>query len=173
MSNIAKINESERLLITKIEQSMYYDVYRNSLDEDNKKFVPDEVFETLEIAKEVVDSIIEAYDNSDGPFIYAILKKDDLANIGYVQLVKIDDGREIGYHIAKEYTGKGFATEAVNTFLDYLKKNNDLKEVYGIALAANKASRKVLQKCGFELIFEGLGFYQGKRRKIIKSIKKL
>ena len=167
------IIESDRLRITKMNQSMYYDVYRNSLDEDNRKFVPDEVFESLEAASEVVDFIIESYDSEEGPFIYAIIRKEDNANIGYVQLVKIEEGWEIGYHIAKIFTGHGYATEAVELFLEHLRKSSELKEIYGVALASNKASRRVLEKSGFTLIFEGNGIYQGRKRKIIKTIKSL
>ena len=167
------IIESERLSIVKMNKTMYYDVYRNSLDEDNRKYVPDEVFNSLEEASEVVDYIIQSYDSEDGPFIYAVIRKKDNVNLGYVQLVKIEEGWEVGYHIAKIFTGNGYATEAVNLFLKYLKASRGLKEIYGIALASNKASRRVLEKCGFKLIFEGNGIYQGKKRKIIRTIKQL
>lgn len=165
--------ESLRLKITKLDSSMYYDIHRNSLDEDNRRFVPDEVFETVEDAQEVVDQLIENYNSEDGPFVYAVIRKEDNKNIGYVQLVKIEEGWEIGYHIAKEFTGSGYATEAVNAFLNYLKDSKGIKEIYGVALADNLASRRVLEKCGFKLIFEGQGIYQGNPRKIIKTIKKL
>ena len=33
--------ETERLIITKFEVSMAEDVHKNSLDEDNRRFVPD------------------------------------------------------------------------------------------------------------------------------------
>lgn len=163
--------ESLRLKITKLDSSMYYDIHRNSLDEDNRRFVPDEVFETVEDAQEVVYQLIENYNSEDGPFVYAIIRKEDNKNIGYVQLVKIEEGWEIGYHIAKDFTGSGYATEAVNAFLKYLKENKGIKEIYGVALADNLASRRVLEKCGFKLIFEGQGIYQGNPRKIIKTIK--
>lgn len=151
--------------------SMSYDVHKNSLDEDNRRFVPDEVFETVEEAKEVIDFIIDSYNNEDGPFIYALIRKEDNVNIGYVQLVKIEEGWEIGYHIAKQYANQGYATEAVNLFIAYLQNKGGLKEIYGVALSTNKASRRVLEKCGFKLFFEGVGMYQGRRRKIIKTIK--
>lgn len=167
------ITSSKRLVIVHMTNDMAYDIWQNSLDEDNRRFVPDEVFETLEDAKEVIEQIISCYQSEDGPFIYAILRKNDNANIGYVQLVKIDEGWEIGYHIAKIYTGNNYATEALLAFLDYLKTSTDLKEVFGVALFTNVASRRVLQKCGFEVFFEGVGMYQGRKRKIIKSIKKL
>lgn len=156
-----------------MDQSMCEDVFHNSQDENNKRFVPDEVFNSLEEASEVVNQIIKSYENKDGPFVYAVIRKEDSKNIGYVQLVKIEEGWEIGYHIAEAFTGNGYATEAANLFLKHLKDNTQIKEIYGIALASNKASRRVLEKCGFELIFEGNGLYQGRKRKIIKTIKHL
>ena len=39
-------------------QSMYWDVYKNSQDDNNRKYVPDEVFDSLEEASEVVNQII-------------------------------------------------------------------------------------------------------------------
>ena len=161
------------LSIVQMDTSMYFDVWQNSLDENNRRFVPDEVFETLEDAKEVVDFIIESYQSKDGPFIYAVIRNSDNANIGYVQLVKIEEGWEIGYHIAKQYNGNGYATKAVSLFLKYLKENTEHKEIYGVALADNTASRRVLEKNGFVLFFEGEGPYQGERKKIIKTIIKL
>ena len=167
------IIENDVLLIAKMNQAMSKDVYRNSQDKNNRKFVPDEVFNSLEEASEVVNQIINSYDSEDGPFVYAVIRKKDSANLGYVQLIKIEEGWEIGYHIAEIYTGNGYATEAANLFLNHIKNNTNLKQIIGIALAANKASRRVLEKCGFELIYEGAGLYQGRKRKIIKTIKHL
>ena len=164
--------ENEVLSIVRLNTSMYYDVWQNSLDDNNRRFVPDEVFETLEDAQEVVDYLITCYQEKEGPFVYPIIVKDNQQNIGYVQLIKIDDGWEIGYHVAQKYTGKGYATEAVKLFLSYLKKSNKLHEIYGICLADNVASYKVLMKCGFVEIFNGEGLYQGKTRDIIKTIYK-
>ncbi len=164
---------NNNLIIIKMDLSMSFDVYKNSQDEDNKKFVPDEVFESEEEAREVIKFIIKSYDSQEGPFIYAVIRKSDNANIGYIQLVQIEEGWEIGYHIAKVYTGNGYATEAVNLYVEYLKKNTDIKEIYGVTLADNFASRRVLEKCGFKLYFEGVGIYQGTKRKIIKTIKEL
>ena len=134
------IIENDVLLIAKMNQAMSEDVYRNSQDKNNRKFVPDEVFNSLEEASNVVDHIIASYEKEDGPFVYAVIRKKDNINLGYVQLVKIEEGWEIGYHIAEIYTGNGYATMAVNLFLKYLKENTDLKEIYGTALATNKAS---------------------------------
>ena len=151
------IIENDRLQIVKMDKSMYFDIYQNSLDKDNRKYVPDEVFDCLEEASEVVNHIISAYGSEDGPFVYSAIRKKDNINLGYVQLVKLEEGWEIGYHIAAIFTGNGYATEAVNLFIKYIQNNTNVKQIFGIALAANKASRRVLEKCGFELIYEGIG----------------
>lgn len=167
------IIENDRLQIVRMNQSMYCDIYKNSQDDNNRKFAPDEVFNSLEETSDAVNQIINSYDSKDGPFVYAVIRKKDNINLGYVQLAKIEEGWEIGYHIAMIYNGNGYATEAVNLFLDHIKNNTNLKQIIGIALASNKASRRVLEKCGFELIYEGAGIYQGRKRKIIKAIKHL
>ncbi len=96
---------NNNLIIIKMDLSMSFDVYKNSQDEDNKKFVPDEVFESEEEAREVIKFIIKSYDSQEGPFIYAVIRKSDNANIGDIQLVQIEEGWEIGYDISKVYTG--------------------------------------------------------------------
>ena len=163
--------ETERLIITEMTMDMAPDVHRNSLDEDVRRFVPDEVFETVEDARETIDFIISRYGSAEGPLIYALITKEGNRNIGYVQLVPVDDGMwEIGYHVAKAYTGKGFATEAVKAFLPVISEYAGITEVYGIYLQENEASGRVLEKCGFETVFKGEGPYHGGVYRICRSV---
>lgn len=163
--------ETERLIITEFTMDMAPDVRRNSLDEDNRRFVPDEVFETIGEAEETIGFLISRYGGTEGPLAYAVLTKQGGENVGYVQLVPLSGGDwEIGYHIAKEHTGKGYATEAVLSFLPVIAEAVGTEEVYGVCLSDNKASRCVLSRCGFETVFEGTGDYQGKKREIVRSI---
>lgn len=163
--------ETERLVITEMTMDMAVDVHKNSLDEDVRRFVPDEVFETLEEARETVEFIMSQYESADGPLIYAIITKDGNKNIGYVQLVPIGEGKwEIGYHVAKAYTGNGYATEAVKAFLPVMAERVGITEVYGIRLLENVASGRVLEKCGFETYFTGEGLYHDEVQKIRKSV---
>lgn len=163
--------ETERLLITEFTMDMAQTVQENSVDEDNKRFVPDEVWETVEEAQETLEFLISQYGSFEGPLVYPILVKDTKTNVGYVQLCPIEDGMwEIGYHIAKKYTGNGYATEAVTAFLPVIAKQAGVSEIYGICLAENKASLAVLQKSGFKNVFTGIGEYQGADREIIKYV---
>ncbi len=165
--------ETERLIITEFTTDMAQDVHVNSLDEDTRRFVPDEVFETVEEAKEAISFLRAQYGRTEGPLAYPVLTKQPEINIGYVQLVPISGGNwEIGYHIAKPYTGNGFATEAVRAFLPVMVNVVGIREVHGICLSENIASKHVLQKCGFVPVFEGLGDYQGEKREVFRSIRK-
>lgn len=67
--------ETERLIITEFDLSMAYDVHINSLDEDNRRFVPDEVFETEEDAKETIEFLMGCYGGTEGPLVYPVLRK--------------------------------------------------------------------------------------------------
>ncbi|MEE0859204.1 MAG: GNAT family N-acetyltransferase [Acutalibacteraceae bacterium] len=165
--------KTERLEITEFTLDMVEAVHINSLDEDNRKFNPNEVFETVEIAKETVEFLMSVYESKDEPLVYPVLLKDG-TNIGYVQAVPMDDNKwEVGYHIAKAYSGNGYATEAVSAFLPVIMKELNIKEILGICVAENIASIKVLDKTGFTKEFEGMGTYQDEEREICKFVYKL
>ena len=160
--------ETQRLIITEFDMSMAESVHINSLDDDNRRFVPDEVFETVEDATETVEFLIGVYENGNGPLVYPVLLKDG-TYIGYVQAVPFDNGTwEVGYHIGGNYTKQGYATEVVTAFLPVIMKQIGITEIAGICLAENKASVKVMERCGFNKLYEGMGNYQGQERMICR-----
>lgn len=159
--------ETERLIITEFTEQMSESVYKNSLDDDTKKYIPDEVYDTIEKAQETVRFLITCYNKKTGPFVYPILLKDG-NNIGYVQIVKMENDWEIGYHIAKKYTGKGYSTEAVKAFIPVILKILKPRCIYGVCLKENIASQKVLEKNNFIIEFCGLANYQGEQKLIKK-----
>ena len=162
--------KTKRLTITKFEKTMAEAVHLNSLDEDNRRFVPDEVFETVEDAAETIEFLMGVYEDGDGPLVYPVLLKDNIY-IGYVQAVPVDDGAwEIGYHIGGNYTKQGYATEAVTAFLPVIMEEIGITEIAGICLADNKASIKVMERCGFTRVYEGAGEYQGQERMICRYV---
>ena len=160
--------ETKRLIITQFTMDMAQAVHLQSLDEDNRRFVPDEVFETVEDAADTVGFLMGVYENGDGPLVYPVLLKDG-TYIGYVQAVPFVDGTwESGYYIGADYTKKGYATEAVKAFLPVILPKLGLSRIKGICLADNKASVKVMERCAFTKEFEGEGPYQGNQRRICR-----
>lgn len=163
--------ETERLIITEFTMDMAQAVQENSVDEDNKRFVPDEVWESVEEVEETLEFLMSQYGSFEGPLVYPIILKETRDNIGYVQLCPIENGNwEIGYHIGKKYTGNGYATEAVKAFLPVITEQAGIFEVYGICLVENVASLAVMRKCGFVNVFCGIDKYQGVDREIVKNI---
>ena len=163
------IIESDRLTITELRADMAGDILRNSQDEDNRRFVPDEVFDTLEEASGVVAFLMEAGRTPDGPFLYPVLLRDG-TNIGYVQACIAEHGWEVGYHIALPYTGHGYATEALGAFLPWIVDKLGISCIDGIVLEENVASQRVLEKCGFVLEYKGQAAYQGQTRAVRRYV---
>lgn len=161
--------KTERLLITDFTPDMAEAVHLGSLDDDTRRFLPDEVFPTVEIAAEVIGDLIGCYEGTDGPFVHPFLLEDGVY-VGYVQLVPIEDGWEVGYHTVAGHTRQGYATEALAAFLPEMMTRFSLTEVAGVCDAENAASIRVLEKCGFRRVFEGDAPYQGSIRPVVKLV---
>lgn len=161
---------TQRLHLTELEMSMAQQMHENSLDEDNRRFVPDEVFETVAEAEETIAYLLSCRASGEGPQVFPVLLEEK-GCIGYVQAVPLTESQwEIGYHIGKAYTGRGYATEAVKAFLPAIMGKLGLTEIMGICLAENRASVQVMEKCGFQKLFEGEGEYQGEKRDICRYV---
>lgn len=61
-----------------------------------------------------------------------------------------DDGPEIGYWLGAAYWGCGYATEAVRALIDYAFDDLQHEALQAGARVSNPASRRVLEKCGFQ-----------------------
>lgn len=155
--------ETPRIVITALDEGMAEAIQRQSEDEATRRFLPDEVFDTLTEAQETVRELIGAYQSPDGPYVYAVVRRDGVF-VGYVQLCRIDDGWEIGYHIGEEHRRQGYAPESVRAFLPVIMEQLAVDWVWGVVDADNAASCRVLEKCGFTLVEQGVGLYHGTMR---------
>jgi RimJ/RimL family protein N-acetyltransferase len=61
-----------------------------------------------------------------------------------------DDGPEIGYWIGVQHWGNGYATEAARALIDHAFGELGYDELRAGARVSNPASRRVLEKCGFQ-----------------------
>jgi len=163
--------KTERLLITTFDESMIPSVHLNSLDNDTRKFVPDEVFETEEAARDTVEFLIQAYDGEEGPFVYPVITLADNKNIGYVQAIwREDESLEIGYKIAEKDRGNGYAAEALQAFIPVVMDELEVSEIWGITRADNTASCRVLEKLDFKLQEKAVANYHGAKHEVYKYL---
>jgi RimJ/RimL family protein N-acetyltransferase len=75
-----------------------------------------------------------------------------------------EDGKpEVSYWFGKEYWGKGICTDALGLFLN----DHQLKRpIYARVAKDNLRSRRVLEKCGFQVIDEMKGFANARGEEI-------
>ncbi len=85
---------------------------------------------------------------------FAVIDKGSDGLVGVAGLHNIDQENghaEIGYFLSPEYWGRGYATEAVSLISQYAFEWLNLRKVYARVYAPNEASRRVLEKNGFQL----------------------
>lgn len=63
---------------------------------------------------------------------------------------------EIGYWLGAKFWGHGYATEAVHAVIDHAFADLDCEALAAGARVTNPASRRVLEKCGFQWTGVGL-----------------
>lgn len=134
--------ETERLII-------------DSLKIQDKK----DYFDNISHDKKVLETFICTYcdDIKDFDFsnylnrndLFAIRLKNSSKLIGVISVFNNNDKTvEIGYGIGSEYWNKGYATEAVKAFINYLFVEQELDAVIASYFINNIASRKVMDKVG-------------------------
>jgi RimJ/RimL family protein N-acetyltransferase len=74
----------------------------------------------------------------------------DGALIGMSGLDPRTDGAELGYWLGVPFWGCGYATEAVRAVIDYAFSELGREVLHSGARVSNPASRRVLEKCGFQ-----------------------
>jgi RimJ/RimL family protein N-acetyltransferase len=75
--------------------------------------------------------------------------------VGCAGLTPTERGLELGYWIGEPYWNRGFATEAAQTLIDFGFRHFDVDFIDARCRVMNIASRRVIQKCGFQ--FQGTG----------------
>lgn len=92
-----------------------------------------------------------------GKCVYAITKADTGAFLGCCGVEPHPDGKtaEIGYWLGEPYWNKGYATEACQVLTDMAFRTRDIDQIDARCRVMNVASRRVVQKCGFQ--FQGSG----------------
>lgn len=63
--------------------------------------------------------------------------------------LEADGMAEIGYGLLEEYRGRGYATEAVGAAVEWAMRQPGVTRVEAETEPDNRASQRVLEKCGF------------------------
>ncbi|WP_220149568.1 GNAT family N-acetyltransferase [Paraeggerthella sp.] len=86
----------------------------------------------------------------EDPARYLYIMVHDGSDVGHVKLYVSDEEAEIGYCVAPEWRGNGFANQIVKLIVDEAKENiPGVKRLCGQVRTGNQASLKVFRKLGF------------------------
>ena len=107
---------------------------------------------SVDMSREVIKDFFQP-----NPFTLAMVLKETNEPIGCIGLVPagaehykpLANEREVGYWIGFPYWGKGLTTEALKAMIEFCRNNIRLDSLLITTDAANKASQRVAEKCGF------------------------
>lgn len=141
--------ETERLILRKF---VYDDIPHMLKNWISNPAVQNEYGEpAYKIATEVHELLSKWIANYNNNYFYrwAIILKKNNENIGQIAFckvyTKIETG-EIEYCIGENYTGKGYASEALNTVIDFSFKEPKFYKLEAFHRIVNSRSGRVLQK---------------------------
>lgn len=126
-------------------------VRNRSFFEPYEPVVPDDEF-TLEVVRERIRA--QAADRRrDRGYTFGIFRRDDDALVGHVTLSAVFrrawQNANLGYSVAEEWGGRGYATEAVRLALAFAFAHAGLHRVQAAVMTDNPRSARVLAKAGF------------------------
>ncbi|MES2330955.1 MAG: GNAT family N-acetyltransferase [Bacteroidota bacterium] len=144
------IFETERLLFREFTTDDAQLIYELNSNPDVVKYVHEEPTTDLNVAlSSIIDRIIPQYTNY-GYGRWAMHLKESLEFIGWCGLKYRPERNEVdlGYRFKQPYWGKGYATEAALTTLEYGFASLQIPVITAMAHIDNTASLRVIEKCG-------------------------
>jgi RimJ/RimL family protein N-acetyltransferase len=107
---------------------------------------------------EDAETFIASVNRPGGEIAFLITDRDDNI-LGACGIAKLDgETPELGYWLGVAHWGKGYATEAARAVIDHAFADPGCETLLAGARVSNPASRRVLEKCGFQ--WTGVGLYR-------------
>ena len=154
------IFETEHLKIRKFVIEDAQSLYENHLEEEVKKWLPNESYADLEETQSAINFYVDCVNNRHLPYVLAVESKETGELIGDIGVNAVSGKAnevEIGYAICKKYSGKGYATELVMAMTEFIVSTFGINVLYGRVIRGNNASVRVLEKNGYIFVEEEFG----------------
>lgn len=148
MSEIPEIT-TDRLLLRGFTRDDAEDVFRYASDPEVLRHTTGQTPRSVEDSRRFIEGLLN---KAPGVYAWAVRMKNTPRVIGSVEF-GLGDGEtgSIHYALAREHWNKGLMSEACKAVLDWaFRSHPGLQRVTTAAVAANKASTRVMEKCGME-----------------------
>lgn len=152
--------ETEHLRVRKFEIEDAKHLYENHLEEEVKKWIPNESYADIEEALGAINFYIDCVNSRHLPYVLAVELKENGELIGDTGVNEVEgkaDEVEMGYVICKKYSGKGYATELLEAMTEFVTLTFGMNVLYGRVMRGNSASVRVLEKNGYNFVREEFG----------------
>lgn len=142
--------ESDRLILRRFTNEDAAAMYHNwATDEETCKFLNWNVHKNIEETKEIIQKWVEGYETNSYNWIVELKETHEaIGSISSVKVSKRNSTAELGYCYGSRFWGKGYATEALRTVIEYLLTDCDLYLVEAWHISGNPASGRVMEKAG-------------------------
>jgi RimJ/RimL family protein N-acetyltransferase len=119
-----------------------------------KQFIGDRGINTLDAARQYIETVPLASYAKNGFGLYAVELKDDHTPVGMCGLLKRDtlEDVDIGFALLSRFEGSGYAREAATATLKYARKQLGLRRVVAITTKDNDRSGRLLERSGMNLV---------------------
>jgi len=160
------ILETERFILRQINEKDTDEMFELRSNLEVMKYIPRPLAETKNDALNHINMLLENYQKGE-IFCWAITEKSKdilIGNVVFIRIQRENFRGEIGYILNPKYHGKGIMQEVVNKIVAFGFKTIGFHTIFAITDPENMGSRKVLEKCGFQLEghFKQNEFYNGK-----------
>lgn len=103
------------------------------------------------------ENFIAGANKADGETVFLIVRNGTIMGACGVAVAD-PNAPELGYWLGVPHWGQGFATEALHAVIDFAFNEFEHSALHAGARVTNPASRRVLEKCGFQ--WTGVGLYR-------------
>lgn len=145
--------ETDRLILRRYEPGDADALYRKfGANENMSRYSGWNPYATPDMAARTVREYLASYDD---PAFYgwAIERHGEVVGtMGAYDFDARDNSIEVGFSIAEDCWGQGYASEALGAVLHYLVYDEGIARVRAWCAADNAGSRRVLEKCGMTLV---------------------
>jgi ribosomal-protein-alanine N-acetyltransferase len=146
--------ETDRAIFTLYEENLREDFMRLFTDETVMRYVDKGVL-SREAAGALWQRLTQGFYPRGIATIWAVLAKEDSRFIGHASIRPRPENKfetEIGYILAQDEWGKGYATEIAAKLIEIGFNELDLGAVYATVDTGNDRSIRVLEKCGMNVV---------------------
>lgn len=167
------ILETERLILRPLTVEDYQACFKWCGDARVNEYMIYPLYKKAEDVKEWLKTVND--DEKSMCFGYVLKETGELIGSGSVDFHENEGNRwSIGYNLAYDAWGKGYATEAISKIIEYARSRFEIKEIYGTFAAENNGSRRVMEKLGMTF-FEDCEYtkFDGSRTYKAKTYRKI